>query len=54
MEQETFWTLLHNKAHWEFELFSTLIFDLVLGSLVWPFVRKHWNHHRSRDKKEGF
>ncbi len=53
IEKETFWTLLHDSAHWEFEIFLMVIFDLILGGLLWPFVRKHWNHHIARDKKEG-
>ncbi len=47
---ETFWSLLHDKAHWEFEIFLMVIFDLVLGALVWPFIKKHWNHHVAHDK----
>lgn len=51
--QETFGTLLHNAAHWEFELFVMIVFDgLVLG-LVWPFVKKHIRHHLDRDEREG-
>jgi hypothetical protein len=44
---ETFMSLLHDKAHWEFELF------LILCGLLWPFVRKHWKHHIARDKQAG-
>jgi hypothetical protein len=52
MEHETFWSLLHDAAHWEFELFLIFVFDVVLGLLVWPFVRKHWKHHVERDARE--
>jgi hypothetical protein len=52
-QPETFWTLLHNAAHWEFELFLMVLFDLVLGAVIWPLVKKHWTHHLERDKKEG-
>jgi hypothetical protein len=52
-QPETFWTLLHNAAHWEFELFLMVLFDLVLGAFIWPLVKKHWKHHLERDKKEG-
>lgn len=38
---ETFWVLLRDPAHWEFELFLILLFDGVIGALVWPFVRRH-------------
>lgn len=53
MEQETFWTLLHDSAHWEFELFVTLVFDLIVGGMCWPYVKRHWKHHVDRDIKEG-
>jgi len=52
-ETETFWTLLHDKAHWEFEIFLMVLFDGVIGALLWPTIKKHWNHHIARDKKEG-
>lgn len=54
---ETFLSLLHNRAHWGFELFvgliETLVIDGVLLGLVWPFLRKHWAHHKNRDQQEG-
>ena len=53
LAQETFTSLLHDRAHWEFELFLMFIFDLVLGGLLWPFLRRHWNHHLDRDRREG-
>jgi len=49
---ETFWTLLRNGAHWEFELFLMLLFDGLIGALLWPFVKKHIEHHLERDRKE--
>jgi hypothetical protein len=57
MQPETFWTLLHDGAHWEFELFvglvETVIFDVLIGLMLWPFVKKHWQHHVERDKLAG-
>lgn len=50
---ETFWTLLRDRAHWEFELFLMLIFDGIIGAICWPIVKRHWDHHIARDKKEG-
>lgn len=38
---ETFGTLLRDPAHWEFELMLIVIFDGVLGMLVWPFIDRH-------------
>jgi hypothetical protein len=52
-QPETFWTLLHDSAHWEFELFLMALFDGVIGCILWPFLKKHYNHHICRDKKEG-
>jgi len=53
LEKETFWSLLHDAAHWEFELFLMILFDGLIGCILWPFARKHWKHHISRDHKEG-
>jgi len=54
---ETFWTLLHDAAHWEFELFLMAVFDGLIGAGIvgfcWPRVKKHWKHHLERDKAEG-
>lgn len=49
---ETFWSLLHNSAHWEFELFLMFIFDVVIGLFLWPFISKHWKHHVDRDERD--
>ena len=51
MEQETFWTLLFNAPHWEFELFLMFLFDGVIGLLLWPRVRRFFVHHREDDDK---
>jgi hypothetical protein len=53
VEQETFWTLLQDKAHWMFEIFVNIVFDGILLGLCWPFIKKHLKHHFERDKKEG-
>jgi hypothetical protein len=50
---ETFWTLLRDKAHWEFEIFLMILFDLIIGGLAWPFLKKHWAHHVERDTMDG-
>ena len=52
-EKETFWTLLHNKPHWEFEIFLMILFDVILGILIWPFIKKHWKHHLEHDKEHN-
>lgn len=52
-QPDTFWTLLHDRAHWEFELFLMLVFDIILGGITWPFLKKHFEHHLARDKREA-
>lgn len=47
---ETFLDLLQSPGHWAFELFIMLLFDGVLGALLWPKLRKHWQHHLDRDR----
>jgi len=37
---ETFWELLRDPAHWYFELLLIVIFDVVIGLLVWQFIQK--------------
>lgn len=46
-ETETFWTLLGDPAHWAFELFLMLIFDVIIGYLgfkvLWPRIKDHFH-----------
>jgi hypothetical protein len=42
---ETFWTLLHDAAHWQFEIFLVLLVDGVIGAAFVPFVKKRWKKH---------
>ena len=55
MEHETFWDLLKDAAHWEFELFLMFLFDGVVGLVVLPFARRffmRWTaHHKTDDDK---
>ena len=44
---ETFWELLTDPAHWYFEFLLIIIFDVIVGLLIWPFVRKGLMHHKS-------
>lgn len=50
---ETFWTLLHDVAHWEFEIFLMLLFDGLIVGMFAPYVRKHLRHHIERDQRES-
>ena len=44
---ETFFTLLKDPAHWEFEIFLIIIFDVIIGLVIWPFIQKALVHHKS-------
>lgn len=44
---ESFWDLLMDPAHWYFELFLIVLFDVIVGLLIWPFVRRGIMHHKS-------
>jgi hydrogenase-4 membrane subunit HyfE len=44
---ETFFDLLKDPAHWEFEIFLMVVFDVVIGLVIWPSVRKILTHHKS-------
>ena len=52
IEHETFRTLLFDAAHWEFEIFVTVLIDGIVLGLFWPFIRKHWYHHLNRDARD--
>ena len=51
VEQETFWTLLFDPSHWEFEIFLMIIFDGLIGALIWPRIKKWFQHHEEDDSK---
>jgi hypothetical protein len=53
MQPETFWTLFHDAAHWEFEIFLMILFDGLIFGLAWNFIKKHWKHHLERDQREN-
>ncbi len=44
---ETFWDLLKDPAHWEFELFLIVLFDVIISLIIWPFLQKALSHHKS-------
>lgn len=48
---ETFWTLIKDTAHWQFELFLILLFDGLIGALLWPCLKRFGRHHKSDDQK---
>ena len=49
--QETFWTLLRDRAHWEFELFLMILFDGLVGAVIWPYLKGWFKHHKGDDEK---
>jgi hypothetical protein len=51
MEHETFFTLMCDAAHWEFELFLLVVFDGIIGAFIWPKIKSWRVHHRSDDNK---
>jgi len=44
---ETFFDLVKDPAHWEFEILLIIIFDVIIGLVIWPFVQKALVHHKS-------
>lgn len=42
---ETFWMLMRDRAHWEFEMFLMLIFDGILAGM-WKLYRRWRQKHR--------
>jgi len=44
---ETFFSLLKDPAHWEFEILLIIIFDVIIGLVIWPFIQKALVHHKS-------
>ena len=51
MAHETLLNLLRDPAHWEFEIFLILIFDVFVGLLLWPSIKKFLLHHKSDDER---
>jgi hypothetical protein len=51
MEHETFFTLICDLAHWEFELFILVICDVFIGALLWPQLKRWTKHHKSDDQQ---
>lgn len=51
MEHETFWTLLTDAAHWQFEIFLIVIFDGLIGVIIWPRIQQFFRHHEKDDDR---
>lgn len=46
MENDTFLNLLTSRAHWEFEILLIFIFDVLIGLLIWPWLRHLYHDHQ--------
>ncbi len=44
---ESFFDLLTDPAHWYFEFLLIIIFDVIVGIFIWPFISKALTHHKS-------
>lgn len=58
--EETFGELLRSVPHWKLELFiggaETLLVDVIIGAIAWPFLKRWWAKHHNHDvcdPKEG-
>lgn len=51
-EPETFFSLLQNVGHLEYELFLMLVVDGLLMGLAWPLIKKHIQHHDCPEDKK--
>ena len=51
MHEETFWDLFTDPAHWWFEITLILIFDVIIGALLWPRFKNWIKHHKKDDDK---
>lgn len=45
---ETYIELLKDPAHWAFEITLIVIFDVLLGMVLWPFAKKWLKNHDAR------
>jgi hypothetical protein len=46
--EEDFWFLLHNLAHWEFEIFLMVLFDGVIGVVGVGLFKKWLKTHDAK------
>lgn len=51
MEHETFWDLLTDLPHWQFEVVTTILFDVLIGLMIWPTIKRWFSHHEKDDTK---
>lgn len=49
--EETLWELLTDPNHWVLEVVIMVVFDGLVGALLWPFIKRHWKHHLYHDEQ---
>lgn len=58
MEHESYIDLMLSLPHWGFELTTTIVQDLLIGLLLWPWLRRRFNErmqkeHVALDREHG-
>ena len=54
--EETFLELLTDPKHWGLEIVIMVVFDGLVGAILWPFAKRYWQRHhdhRTCDPKEA-
>jgi hypothetical protein len=57
VEHETLWGLLTDPKHWALELVIMVVFDGLVGMMMWPIAKRWWGKHHSHakcDPQPGF
>ena len=42
--------LVKSPGHWMFEIMLMIIFDGVIGIMIWPFIKHLWDDHKKFHK----
>ena len=58
MEHETIWTLMTDMNHVGFEVIMTIIQDVLIGLIAWPWAKRRFQarikkEHLALDKEHG-
>jgi len=46
--EETFWDLMRSGPHWAFELFLMVLFDGLIGAILYPLFKRWLKAHDER------
>lgn len=44
--------LLKSPGHWMFEITLMLIFDFIIGIIIWPIIKHLWQDHKKYHENE--